>query len=124
MAATLITSRPSAALVALAALLAVLALAAAPATASQLNFYGKEGCSGGILRACFDRSCCTVPSDAVSFRFYYNPFARAYLFNDAVCAAEANAIIENDIPCSGMVGFKSVLLTDKEPSLLKMATAQ
>ena len=95
-----------------AALLVVLLIAATtPASASQLNLYKGKWCTGSFT-ACWDRQCCEVPGDAVSYRFYYNPDWKAYLYADAGCSSSANSVLGQNYVCVQGVNFKSALLTD------------
>ncbi|CAA6668620.1 unnamed protein product [Spirodela intermedia] len=103
-------ARHSATLFAAAALL-VLAMAADMAGASQLNIYNGSGCTGQTTY-CRDRACCIVPSDAVSYRFYYNPEWKAYLYASSNCTGTSNGVIDASADCVAGVSFKSAFLTD------------
>ncbi|CAA7405506.1 unnamed protein product [Spirodela intermedia] len=65
-------------------------------------------------------ACCDIPSDAVSYKFYYNPDWRAYFFGDAECTGSASNVVSNSIDCVNEVTFKSALLTDE--SSIEMVT--
>ncbi|CAA6668618.1 unnamed protein product [Spirodela intermedia] len=92
-------------------LVVLLASAAFPAAASQLNLYTGVNCSGSFT-ACFDRNCCTVPSNAVSYQFYYNPNWRAFFYGAVRCESSASNVLAGDVVCANGVNFRSALLTD------------
>ncbi|CAA7405504.1 unnamed protein product [Spirodela intermedia] len=110
------TARPSSAILKLAALLMALAVTIAPAAASQLNLYTGVNCSGSFT-ACFDRACCVVPSNAVSYRFYYNPSWKAYFYGSAGCTGSSSNVLAGDVICANGVNFRSAFLTDTLPTL-------
>lgn len=114
--ATTGASRPSGTLLSSAVLLVLLLAAAAPpAGASQLNLYKGKWCTGSFT-VCWDRQCCNIPSDAVSYRFYYNPDWKAFLYGEAGCSGSSNAVLESDASCVQGVDFKSAFLTDGSAS--------
>lgn len=94
-----------------AAVLLVLAMTVAMVGASQLNIYNGTGCTGQTTY-CRDRACCVVPSDAVSYRFYYNPEWKAYLYSSSSCTGTWNGVIDASADCVERVSFKSAFLTD------------
>ncbi|MQL89950.1 hypothetical protein Taro_022527 [Colocasia esculenta] len=121
MATTGSASRPSATILCSAVLLVLLIAAATPAGASQLNLYKGKWCTGSFT-VCWDRQCCDIPDDAVSYRFYYNPDWKAYLYEDSSCSGSSNAVLADNIACVQGVDFKSALLTDD--SLIQQVTTK
>ncbi|MQM17118.1 hypothetical protein Taro_050087 [Colocasia esculenta] len=114
-------SRPSATILCSAVLLVLLIAAATPAGASQLNLYKGKWCTGSFT-VCWDLQCCNITDDAVSYRFYYNPDWKAYLFANTSCSGSANSTLASDYSCVQGVDFKSVMLSDS--SSIRQVTAE